>query len=209
MALSAIITAGLIVIGLLLRYLLRRYRKYLMGEDQVAGKAWPDGETHGTGAGPGYCSKRAGLATFMSSDNLPEDRIFREEMERNFRKNSDGNWQAPLLFKSHRPRLPNNRSTALAIAKSFNVSSQRNPVKQKHFIDLVQKLFDHKHVEVAPPVHREEEVWYLPVLGVYHLHWQDQIRGVFCQFHGLVTSPNVTGWGRNDDGPDQDSNPRP
>lgn len=50
--------------------------------------------------------KKAGLATFMSSDNLPEDRIFREEMERNFKKNSDGNWQAPLLFKSHRPRLP-------------------------------------------------------------------------------------------------------
>lgn len=59
---------------------------------------------------------------------------------------------------------------ALDIAKSFNVSSQRDPVKQKHFIDFEQKLFDHKHVEVAPPVHKEEEVWYLPVFGVYHLH---------------------------------------
>lgn len=91
-------------------------------------------------------------------------------MERNFRKNSDGNWQAHFLFKSHRPRLPNNRSRALDIAKSFNVSSQRDPVKQKHFIDFVQKLFDHEHVEVAPPVHKEEDVWYLPVFGVYHFH---------------------------------------
>lgn len=59
-----------------------------------------------------------------------EDRIFREDMERNFRKISDGNWQAPLPFKSQRPRLPKNRSMALDIAKRFNVSSQRNQLNR-------------------------------------------------------------------------------
>lgn len=52
----------------------------------------------------------------------------------------------------------------------------------------MQKLFDHKHVEVALPVYEEEEVWYLPVFGVYHPRKPDQIRGVFdssATFRGL------------------------
>lgn len=125
-------------------------------------------------------------------DNKPglstEDRIFLEEMKKNFRKNSDGNWEAPLPFKSQRPRLPNNRSMALDRANRFNLSLKRDPVKQKHFIDFMQKLFNHKHVEVAPPVDEEEEVWYLPVFGVYHPRKPDQIRGVFdssATFRGL------------------------
>ena len=36
-----------------------------------------------------------------------------------------------------------------------------------------------KDVEIAPPVERDEEVWYLPVFGVYHPRKPDQIRGVF------------------------------
>lgn len=125
-------------------------------------------------------------------DNKPglstEDRIFLEEMERNFRKNSDGNREAPLPFKSQRPRLPNNRSMALDRANRFDACLKRDHVKQKHFIDFMQKLFDHKHVEVAPSVDKEEEVWYLPVFGVYHPRKPDQIRGVFdssATFRGL------------------------
>lgn len=60
MALSAIIMAGLIIIAFLLRYLLRRYRKYLM--EKIESRERHDG----TGAGRGNGKKRAGHATIKS-----------------------------------------------------------------------------------------------------------------------------------------------
>ncbi|XP_062599851.1 uncharacterized protein LOC134261424 [Saccostrea cucullata] len=117
-----------------------------------------------------------------------EDRAFLQEMEKEFKKNSEGNWEAPLPFKEQRPLLPNNRVMALERARRFDTSLRRDLVKQKHFFEFMQKLFDSKHVEIAPPVKQNEEVWYLPVFGVYNPHKPDQIRGVFdssATFHGL------------------------
>ncbi|XP_078311581.1 uncharacterized protein LOC144618784 [Crassostrea virginica] len=117
-----------------------------------------------------------------------EDRAFLQEMNKEFKKNGDGNWEAPLPFRSQRPRLPNNRAMALDRANRFDASLRRDPLKRKHFLDFMQKLFDNKHVEIAPPVEMDEEVWYLPVFGVYHPRKPDQIRGVFdssAAFRGL------------------------
>jgi hypothetical protein len=117
-----------------------------------------------------------------------EDRVFLEEMDKEFKKNMEGNWEAPLPFKNQRPRLPNNRTLALNRANRFDANLRRDPVKRKHFLEFMPKLFDHKHVETAPPVEEDEEVWYLPVFGVYHPRKPDQIRGVFdssATFQGL------------------------
>ncbi|XP_056017069.1 uncharacterized protein LOC125663253 [Ostrea edulis] len=117
-----------------------------------------------------------------------EDKVFLEGMDREFKKNIEGNWEAPLPFRNQRPCLPNNRAMALGRANRFDANLRRDPVKCRHFLDFMQKLFDHKHVETAPPVGKDEEVWYLPVFGVYHPRKPDQIRGVFdssATFHGL------------------------
>jgi hypothetical protein len=74
-----------------------------------------------------------------------EDRVFLEEMDKEFKKNMEGNWEAPLPFKSQRPGLPNNRALALNRAKRFDADLRRDPVKHRHFLELIQKLFDHKH----------------------------------------------------------------
>ena len=37
-----------------------------------------------------------------------EDRAFLQEVNKEFKKNADGNWEAPLPLRSQRPRLPNN-----------------------------------------------------------------------------------------------------
>lgn len=108
-----------------------------------------------------------------------EDKLFLEKMKTDLSKNELGNWEAPLPFKEHRQRLPNNRPMAFHRATIFDANLRRNPIKRDHFIAFMQKLFDNKHAELAPPVKPDEEVWYLPVFGVYHPRKKDQIRGVF------------------------------
>ena len=117
-----------------------------------------------------------------------EDRAFLQEMNKEFKKNGDGDWEAPLPFRSQLPREPNNRAMALDRTNRFDACLRRDPLKRKHFLDLMQKLFDNKHVEIALPVERDEEVWYLLVFGVYHPRKPDQIIGVFdssAAFRGL------------------------
>ena len=77
---------------------------------------------------------------------------------------------------------------ALDRSNRFDANLRRDPPKQKHFLDFMQKLFDNKHVEIAPPVERDYDVWYLPVFCVYHPCKPDQIRGVIdssAAFWGL------------------------
>ena len=48
-----------------------------------------------------------------------EDKLFLQIMNEGFRKNQNGNWSAPLPFKSKRPSLPDNYEQALQRAKKF------------------------------------------------------------------------------------------
>lgn len=48
-----------------------------------------------------------------------------------------------------------------------------------HFTDFLQKMLDNDHAEIAPPLERAKEHWYLPTFGVYHPQKPDQIKVVF------------------------------
>ena len=130
-----------------------------------------------------------------------EDVEFLKLMDKEFKKDPSGNWVAPLPFRSPRPRLPNNRPLALKRARSLQISLQRDPDKKEHFVAFMKKIFDSGHAEVAPPLGKAEECWYLPIFGVYHPKKPDQIRGVFdssAQFDGislnsvLLSGPDLT-----------------
>ncbi|XP_069104772.1 uncharacterized protein [Argopecten irradians] len=106
-----------------------------------------------------------------------EDQEFLKIMDRDFIKDLHGRWTAPLPFKPHRPRLPNNKSQAVKRAHILDNTLRKDPIKRAHFITFMQKLFEQKHAELAPPLHDGQECWYLPIFGVYQK--RDQIRGVF------------------------------
>ena len=46
-----------------------------------------------------------------------DDREFMQLMDKEFRRDSSGNWVAPLPFRSSRQKLPNNREQALHRAR--------------------------------------------------------------------------------------------
>ncbi|XP_060083636.1 uncharacterized protein LOC132562879 [Ylistrum balloti] len=108
-----------------------------------------------------------------------EDRAFLELMDKEFTKDSQGKWIAPLPFREPRPRLPNNRYQALKRAQILDASLQRNPVKRDHFTSFMKGIIDNGHAELAPPLSDDEECWYLPLFGIYHPKKPDKIRGVF------------------------------
>ncbi|XP_021355873.1 uncharacterized protein LOC110451959 [Mizuhopecten yessoensis] len=128
-----------------------------------------------------------------------EDRLFIEVMNREFFKDKQGFWSAPLPFRLPRKIMPNNRSMALQRAKALQKSLNDNPVKKQHFVTFMDKVISSSAAEVAPT--SEGEVWYLPIFGVYNAQKPNQIRGVFdssATFQGtslndqLLPGPNLT-----------------
>lgn len=116
-------------------------------------------------------------------DNKPalsfEDEKFLEIMQAEFQRDEQNSWIAPLPFKSPRPRLPNNRAQALSRLHSLQRTLNKNPQMKEQFVAFMEKLFDNRHAEEAPPLHENEECWYLPIFGVYHPQKSGQIRVVF------------------------------
>lgn len=130
-----------------------------------------------------------------------EDKQFIQVMEKSLHKNADGNWVAPLPFREDRPPLPNNRLQTLNRANKLQASLSNDPVKLQHMVTFMQRVFDSKHAEEAPPLASNEECWYLPIFGVYHPQKPGQIRAVFdssAQFQGLslnsvlLSGPDLT-----------------
>ncbi|XP_062614568.1 uncharacterized protein LOC134276324 [Saccostrea cucullata] len=100
-------------------------------------------------------------------------------MDQDVHLSFEGNWEAPLSFREKRQPLPNNRSYALKRAQNLDISLQKDPTKQEHFMSFMKKIFDINHAEIAPPLKEKEECWYLPIFGVYHPKKLSQIRAVF------------------------------
>ncbi|VDI23124.1 Hypothetical predicted protein [Mytilus galloprovincialis] len=118
-----------------------------------------------------------------------KDRQFLTLMQTYLQKDKDGNWCSPLPFRTPRRRLPNNRAMVLHRAKSLEKSFYSDPLKQEHIFTFMQKLFECKHAEVAPPLKNDEECWYLPVFGVYHPKKPDKVR---CVFDSSASYDNVS-----------------
>ena len=108
-----------------------------------------------------------------------EDREFMQIMNKEFRRDSSGNWIAPLPFRPVRQRLPNNREQALHRARILNSSLKKNPLKKEHFVTFMKEILDNNHAERAPPLDENKDCWYLPLFGVYHPKKPPQIRGIF------------------------------
>lgn len=125
-------------------------------------------------------------------DNKPglsrDDREFLEIMEREFQKDTDGNWSAPLPFRNNRPKLPNNKVQAYKRAKSLDISLRKNQEKRGHFISFMRGILERGHAEIAPDIDEGDEQWYLPIFGVYHPKKPEKLRAVFdssAKFDGL------------------------
>lgn len=77
---------------------------------------------------------------------------------------------------------------------------KRKPEMQERYVAFMQKIFANGHAEIAPPLRKDEEWWYLPTFGVYHPHKPNQIRVVSdssSQYAGvslndmLLTGPDL------------------
>lgn len=129
-----------------------------------------------------------------------EDKLFLELMDEQMYMDNTNSWVAPLPFRSPRQQLPNNREQALSRLTSLRRTLERKPEMKAHFLSFMQKIFDHDHAELAPPLSEGEERWYLPIFGVYHPRKPTQIRVVFdssAQHRGvslndvLLTGPDL------------------
>lgn len=108
-----------------------------------------------------------------------QDASFMKIMEEGLQKDSNNSWVAPLPFKNSRPCLPNNRPQALKGLLPLKCNFQRKPEMRDHFLSFMDKMFKNGHAELAPPLSKKEEQWYLPTFGVYIPKKPKQIRVVF------------------------------
>lgn len=130
-----------------------------------------------------------------------EDEKFVELMDKDFKKNADGQWEAPLPFRTQRPPLSNNKLQAINRASALDRSLRRNPTKKEHVSTFMDKIFEKGHAEEVPPLPDNKERWYLPMFGVYHPQKKDSIRMVFdssAKFNNvslndvLLKGPDIT-----------------
>lgn len=108
-----------------------------------------------------------------------EDRLFMQIMDKEMFIDDTNSWVAPLPFHFPRARLPNNKEQALCRLTSLYRMPDKRPQMREHFVAFMQKIFDHHHAELAPPLHEKEECWYLPTFGMYHPCKPGQMRVVF------------------------------
>ena len=129
-----------------------------------------------------------------------EDRKFLAIMESGFTMSDDGKWTAPLSFRQPCPILDNNRAFARNRAVSFDRNLHMNEKKASHVLEFMGKLLDRGYAERAPDPEPNNELWYIPLFGVYHPKKPESIRVVFDsspKFHGtslndvLLTGPDL------------------
>ncbi|VDI39506.1 Hypothetical predicted protein [Mytilus galloprovincialis] len=130
-----------------------------------------------------------------------EDKEFITIMENGVRKESNGNFSAPLPFRKDGTTLSNNYEQARKRAENLGRSLKRDPKKLEDFLQFMENILKNNHAELAPPIKDGEEVWYLPIFGVYHAKKLSKIRVVFdssAKYHGiclndiLLKGPDLT-----------------
>ena len=66
------------------------------------------------------------------------------------KKNENGSWEAPLLFRQDVKDLPSSRANAMKRLKSTRRTLDKNPVMKEQYFTFMQKIFDHDHAEIVP-----------------------------------------------------------
>ena len=97
------------------------------------------------------------------------------------KKNENGSWEAPLLFRQDVKDLPRSRVNAMKRPKSTRRTLDKNPVMKEHYFTFMPKIFDCNHAEIVPleNLRPQKLCWYLPQFGLYYPKQNDKIRVVF------------------------------
>lgn len=100
-----------------------------------------------------------------------EDKRFIEILAKDIGKNSNGNWEAPLPFKTNDLMLPNNKQHCLRRLLSLKRKLISDERVKTNYQTFMQKIIDRGHTSLVPPSQLRTEpgkVWYLPHFNVYH-----------------------------------------
>ena len=111
-----------------------------------------------------------------------EDKRFRQLLTNGLHKNQNGNWEAPLPFKTDDVTLPNNKRHCLRRLLSLKRKLLNDEQLKSDYLAFMQKTLDRGHASRIPAnqLHTPPgKVWYLPHFNVYHPRKPDQIRVVF------------------------------
>ena len=111
-----------------------------------------------------------------------EDRRFREILTRGLHKNAEGNWEAPLPFKTDDVVLPDNKGHCLRRLLSLKRRLLNDNKLKDDYLAFMKKTLDNGHASQVPVDQLQTtkgKAWYLPHFHVYHPRKPDQIRVVF------------------------------
>lgn len=111
-----------------------------------------------------------------------EDKRFREILDKGLHKNTKGNWEAPLPFKTDDVTLPNNKRHCLSRLLSLKRKLVNDEKLNADYLAFMKKILDRGHASRVPANQLNTvtgKVWYLPRFSVYHPRKPAQIRVVF------------------------------
>ena len=124
-------------------------------------------------------------------------------IEDGMKKNENGSWEAPLLFRQDVKDLPSSRANAMKRPKSTRRTLDKNPVMKKQYFTFMKKI----SIPIMLKSFRRKIWdqrnfwWYLPHFGLYHPKKKDKIHVVFdtaAEFNGvslnklLLSGPDLT-----------------
>jgi hypothetical protein len=111
-----------------------------------------------------------------------EDKRFNDILDTQIHKNENGNWEAPLPFKTDNVNLPNNKEQCVKRLLSLKRKLLRNDTVKKEYTEFMKKIFDRGHASYIPKEQLQttpNQVWYHPHFDVHHPKKPEQIRVVF------------------------------
>ena len=111
-----------------------------------------------------------------------EDGRFREILTKGLHKNAEGNWEAPLPFKTDTVILPDNKGHCLRRLLSLKRRFLNDKKLKDDYLAFMKKTLDNGHASRVPVdqlATAKGKAWYLPHFHVYHPRKPDQIRVVF------------------------------
>ena len=111
-----------------------------------------------------------------------EDGRFREILTKGLHKNAEGNWEAPLPFKTDTVILPDNKGHCLRRLLSLKRKFLNDNKLKDDYLAFMKKTLDNGHASRVPVdqlATAKGKAWFLPHFHVYHPRKPDQIRVVF------------------------------